>query len=116
MSTEIEKEFSIKILLSNTKEWLGFLLSNWLIIGLMIIIGAVGGICYAWFSTAKYTAETTFVLSSNSDENGLASIAGQFGFDLSSNSDDAFSGDNIIVLLKSRRMMTGCFIFIGSGF
>ena len=83
-----------------------YLLSKWIIILIAGIIGGVAGILFSIFSQPKYSATLNFVLSTNtSTNNGLMGLASQFGVNLSDNNDDVFSGDNIITLMKSRRMV-----------
>ena len=83
-----------------------YLLSKWLIILIAGIICGVLGILYAFFSKPTYSATLNFVLSSNSTSSGgLMGLASQFGVNLGNDNDDVFSGDNIITLMKSRRMV-----------
>ena len=61
---------------------------------------------YAINTKPKYTASLNFVLSnSTSSAGGLMGFANQFGLNLGDGDDDVFSGDNIITLMKSRRMV-----------
>ena len=61
---------------------------------------------YANFAKSTFKAEISFVLSSNSaSDGGLMGLANQFGLDLGSSNTDAFAGDNIISLMKSRKMV-----------
>jgi hypothetical protein len=74
---------------------------------ILLIAGVVGGLIgFLVTSTAKpkYIASLTFVLSSgkSSDISGLAT---QFGFDFGNSNNDIFSGDNILALFTSKRMV-----------
>jgi hypothetical protein len=100
-------EISLKDLVLKVKAWIAYLKTKWLIILIVGIIGGALGFFYAYFSKPKYTADLTFVLSSNSKSGSLASLAGQFGFDVGGSNDDEFAGDNIIELLKSYRIIKG---------
>jgi sulfopyruvate decarboxylase TPP-binding subunit len=99
-------EVSFKDLLLIFKRWIAFLFTKWLFIVIVGIIGGVLGLLYALFAKPKYEAELVFVLSNGSSSSGLAGLAGQFGIDLSSGSGtDAFQGDNIMELFKSRNIV-----------
>jgi len=68
----------------------------------------VFGVLIAFFSTTRYKAELTFVVEdeqSRSPIAGMSGIASQFGFDLGGGSSTTFSQQNIIELLKSRRVV-----------
>ena len=105
MSAE-EKEISLKDLIKRVIEWVKFLFSKWLIIGIISAIGAGLGVLYAFTATPEYSASISFVLSNQNAAGGsLMGLASQFGFDLGGSSTDAFSGDNIIALMSSRKMV-----------
>ncbi|MDI9364548.1 MAG: hypothetical protein QM541_06335 [Flavobacterium sp.] len=78
-----------------------------LIIILATIIGALLGLVASIFSKSSYVGELTFVLedSKSNSLGGYASLASQFGIDLSSNGGGAFQGENILQLLKSRLLI-----------
>ena len=80
-----------------------YLLSKWLVIGIVAFIGATAGVAYAMISTPQYSATLSFVLSSNSSSGNLMGLANQFGFNLGTDNSDMFSGGNIVSLMKSRR-------------
>ncbi len=102
-----QEEVSLKDIIKRLQEIIQYLLSKWLII---VIIGCLGGslgLLYAYTAKAKYDASINFVLSNSSSGGGggLLGLANQFGIDLGSDNINAFSGDNIITLMKSRRMV-----------
>ncbi len=83
-----------------------YLISKWLVIVILGVIGASIGLIYAINSTPKYSATLNFVLSSStSSGSNLLGLANQFGINLDNGSQNVFSGDNIIALMKSRRMV-----------
>ena len=104
-----KNEVSLKEILLIVKQWWAYLLSKWLVIALVGLIGGVLGVVYAILKKPVYTGTLTFVLSNdNKSSGGIASIAGQFGLDINaSGSSGAFDGDNIVELLKSRRIIKG---------
>jgi len=99
-------EISLKEIFVIIKEWIAYLFSKWVIILIVGIAGGIAGILYASFSKPKYSASLTFILANNSQgSSGILGLASQFGIDLGSNTNDAFTGNNIIALMKSRRMV-----------
>lgn len=105
MSAE-EKEISFKEFISKISEWVKYLFSKWLIIGFVSAVGAALGVLYAYMAKPTYKASVSFVLSNQATSGGgLLGLANQFGVDLGGGGTDAFSGDNIIALMKSRKMV-----------
>lgn len=107
--SENTDEISLKELIIKIGEWTRHLLSKWLIIAIFGVIGGIIGLLYAIYKKPTYTGTLTFVLSNGSKSGGsLAGLAGQFGLDIGGGgSDGAFEGENIIELLKSRRIIKG---------
>jgi hypothetical protein len=102
-----EEQISLADLLQKLKEWFAYLKSKWLTIVIVGLVGAILGFAYSRLVKPTYKADLTFVLSSNSKTSSLASLAGQFGLDIGSMTDDVFEGDNIIELFKSQRIIKG---------
>ena len=96
-------EISIKELIQKIQSLWKFLFSKWLVISFCGIIGAAIGLEYAFLQPVKYTSKLSFVVEDGkSGGGGLASLAGQFGFDLGgAGGGGVFSGDNILLFLKS---------------
>lgn len=96
-------EISLKELIEKVQEAFGFLLKKWLLIFFIGLLGGVIGFFYAYKQPIKYASKLTFVVEEGkSGGGGLASLAGQFGFDMGGGgSGGVFSGDNILLFLKS---------------
>ncbi len=106
--TENTDEISLKELILKGGEWVRYLLSKWIVISAVGVLGGIIGFLYAAYKQPTYTGSLTFVLSNGSKGGGsLAGLAGQFGLDLGSSGDGAFDGENIVELLKSRRIIKG---------
>ncbi len=76
----------------------------WLFIVVCIAFGAIGFI-YASLQQPQYKSRMTFALDDGStSESSISSIASQFGLSLGSGN-NIFEGDNIIEIMKSRRMI-----------
>jgi hypothetical protein len=90
--------------------WFTYLLSKWIWIGLTGIVFGVLGILYASSQKAIYTAELTFAPDSErgSSMGGYAGIAAQFGLDVGGGT--SFGGENLIQLLRSRRLLESTFL------
>ena len=99
-------EISLKELIEKIQKAWAFLLSKWLFIVLIGLSGGAVGFLNAYFQPIKYSAKLTFVVEEGkSGGGGLASLAGQFGFDLGGGSvGGVFSGDNILLFLKSQSL------------
>lgn len=100
-------EISLKELILKMKEWVHFLLSKWLVILIAGILGATIGVVYASRQKTVYKAILTFALEEDKGMGGggLGGFASQFGFDMGSSGGGAFSGSNLIELMKSRLLV-----------
>lgn len=102
-----DDEISLPDLLAKIKNGIKILKKNWWKLLIAGIIGAGLGFVYNSFKKTKYTAELVFV-SAEAEEGGmskLSAIGSQFGFDLGGGSSGAFGGDNLLELMKSRRLV-----------
>jgi len=101
-----EDEISLRELIVKLREIWNYLIKRWVIIVIAGILGGGIGFTYAWLQPVKYMSRVSFAVEeSKSGVGGLAAIAGQFGFDIGgSSSGGVFSGDNIILFLKSESL------------
>ena len=106
---ENNDEVSLKELLLAINRIGRYLRSKWIVFLVWGIIGGGLGLLYSILKAPTYTGTITFVLSNeNKTGAGLASLAGQFGLDMGGSiSNGAFEGENIVQLLKSRRIVKG---------
>lgn len=100
-------EISLKKLLENGKEWIEYLISQWMIILLACIIGAGLGLGYSFFKKPVYTATLTFALEDEKGGGlgGALGLASSFGLDLGGSGGGIFTGSNLTELFKSRTMV-----------
>lgn len=101
-------EITVKDLLKKGKEWYLYLLSQWKIIVLVGLIGAVLGLTYSFIKKPIYTASLSFALEDEKSGGGLGGalgLASSFGLDLGGSGGGIFSGSNIVALFKSRTMV-----------
>jgi hypothetical protein len=101
-----DDEISLKDLILKIKEIWKYLLSKWVIIGVIGVLGASLGLVYSLFKTPEYKATLSFsVTEKSSSGGGLSALAGQFGFNVGASGDGVFSGNNMIELLQSRNLI-----------
>ncbi|MEA4976687.1 MAG: hypothetical protein VB046_13215 [Paludibacter sp.] len=101
---EIAKEISLKKILLQVKEYKEFLLTKWKIILVFGFGGAFIGLGLSFVIKPTYNANLSFVLVERSSGGGLASLASTFGLGnmIGFGSNNAFSGDNLLEIIKSR--------------
>ena len=109
MNKEIPNdEISLKELIDKGKEWFSYLLSQWKIIVLAGVIGAVLGLAYSFSKKPVYTASLSFALEDEKGGGGLGSalgLASSLGLDLGGGGGSIFTGSNLTELFKSRAMV-----------
>jgi uncharacterized protein involved in exopolysaccharide biosynthesis len=104
-----QDEISLKELLLKIKDWYRFLLTKWVVIVAAGFIGGAIGVGYAFTQKATYTASLSFVLEDEKQGGGGLSsalgLASSLGMDLGGSAGGAFSGANLIELMKSRNIV-----------
>jgi len=107
MEPKLDDEISLKELIEKLLSIWKHLLSKWLLIGVVGLIGAGIGFFMAWSKPVKYTAKISFVAEEGKSSAGvMASLAGQFGFDLGEGSGGGiFAGENLLIFLKSEGLI-----------
>ncbi|MDC0467752.1 lipopolysaccharide biosynthesis protein [Bacteroidia bacterium] len=103
-----EDETSIKELILTTKEWINFLVKRWVFIGIACFVGGAIGFYVHSSKQLTYKAKLVFVTSEGEDGGGLSklsSLGSQFGINLGGGSSSAFGGENLLELMKSRRLV-----------
>jgi hypothetical protein len=101
------EEVSLKELILKIRKFWRYLLTKFVVILLAGVIGGAIGFAYSYFKKPVYVARLSFALEDekNSSLGGAAGLASQFGFDLGGGGGGAFSGDNLLELMKSRSMV-----------
>lgn len=109
MSEQVpNNKFTFKDAFIKGREWFNFLLSKWLIIVVVGLLGGGLGFFYAWLQKPSYKATLTFALEDQQQDGrlgGALSLASQFGFDLGSSGGGMFASANLIELFKSRTII-----------
>jgi uncharacterized protein involved in exopolysaccharide biosynthesis len=105
-----EDEISLKELILKIKDWYRFLLSKWIVLVAAGIIGGAIGVGYAFLQKPIYTANLSFALEDEKQGamgglSGALGLASSLGIDLGASAGGAFSGANLIELMKSRNIL-----------
>ncbi|MBF4507184.1 lipopolysaccharide biosynthesis protein [Flavobacterium sp. JLP] len=100
-------EISLKELMLKLKEWYFYLLSQWKIIIVAFIIGAILGVAYSFVKKPIYSATLSFALEDEKGGGigGALGLASSFGLDLGGSGGGIFTGSNLTELFKSRAMV-----------
>jgi uncharacterized protein involved in exopolysaccharide biosynthesis len=95
-------------IIASAKNFIKFIQSKIKLLGLLIVLGGLLGLVYYFITSPKYQATATFIVEEKSSGSGLAGMAGQLGFDISSltgGNAGLFDGDNILEIIKSRNII-----------
>lgn len=99
-------EVSLNDIFTNAMELARF---SWKRRGFLVafsFLGAAFAFTYAHFSNKiTFTSRITFVIEGGSQPSGISSLASQFGLGGGSGGSSMFSGDNVMLLLQSRRII-----------
>jgi uncharacterized protein involved in exopolysaccharide biosynthesis len=104
-----KEEYTLADILYAAKAFIRYLFGKWLLVLLFSCVGAGLGIVYYSMQKPKYEAACTFVLEEKqSGVGGLSGLASQFGIDIGglSGGGSIFAGDNILDILKSKKVVT----------
>lgn len=109
MSDHMQDEVSVRDIFLKIKEHVLYFSSKWKLFVLAGLIGGALGVATVYFTNTVYTASLNFALEDDktpsSGGGGLSVLASQFGFDAGGSAGGAFSGQNLISLMKSRNVV-----------
>jgi hypothetical protein len=103
-----QDEISIKEIILTAKKWINFLVKRWVFIGIACFLGVTISLFVHFSKPTNYKAKLVFVSSEGKDGGGLSklsSLGSQFGINLGGGSSSAFGGENLLELMKSRRLV-----------
>lgn len=103
-----QNEISIKKLVEKIKDWYIFFKSRWFTVLFASILSSSLFLTYSFLQKPTYVATLSFALEDDKASGGLGGalgLASQFGFDLGTGAGGAFSGSNIIELIRSRSII-----------
>jgi hypothetical protein len=85
----------------------GFILRKWWLFVIVGLVAGIGGVVYSMCQKPKYKSHLTFALDDGGNGEGIGgflNLASQFGLNIG-NGKNIFAGDNILEIMKSRRMI-----------
>ncbi len=99
-------QLKINSLTAGIGNFIAYFLKRWWIFLIAGVLGGILGIVYATMQKPVYKSRLTFALEDNGGGlSGALNLAAQFGINLGGTGKDIFSGDNIIAILSSRRII-----------
>ena len=106
-ATPQDEEISLKELIQLLFAKLDFLWGHKGKLALMALLGGILGFGYGhFFKKVTYTSRLTFVVEEKSAGGGnLSGLASQFGVDLGGGGGSMFSSDNLILMLRSQKIL-----------
>ena len=110
MNATNSDEISLKDLILDLGEWKKYISTKWKVVLIGCLVGAVLGLTLSFLKKTIYKAELSFALQDDNSSSGSGlgaamGLASQFGIDLGTSAGGAFTGDNLLELLKSRSMI-----------
>ena len=100
-------EHELILVFPSIKSLFTYVQKKWLIFIIVGLLGGLAGYFYAAMQKPMYKSKLTFALDeggSGGNAGGLSGLASQFGLNVGGGK-DIFGGDNIIEIMKSRRMV-----------
>ncbi|MDB5231208.1 MAG: lipopolysaccharide biosynthesis protein [Chitinophagaceae bacterium] len=98
-------EISLRDFFLKIQSSLRYFLKKWYITFFCCVLGFCIGYLYLKKQSPIYEGVTTFVLASDTKSSGIMGLASQFGIDVNSGGGDVFTGENIILLFRSRALL-----------
>lgn len=98
----------------NLKIFFNFIFRNWLLIIIVGVVAGIGGMVYSTFQKPEYKSHLSFALDDGDNGGGIGNflnLASQFGLNIGGGK-AMFAGDNILDIMKSRRMVETVFLSV----
>ena len=102
------EETTLKDVIISIRDFTRELKKKFILISTVLIISIILGLVYSSIQKDKFEAVLSFIVEGQSEGSNLSSISGmasQFGLDLGGSSSSTFSQQNVIELLKSRKVI-----------
>tara|TARA_B110000879_G_scaffold46445_1_gene65448 strand:- start:4536 stop:5558 length:1023 start_codon:yes stop_codon:yes gene_type:complete len=102
------EEATLKDVIISIRDYRRELKKKFILISTVLIISIILGLVYSSIQKDKFEAVLSFIVEGQSEGPNLSSISGmasQFGLDLGGSSSSTFSQQNVIELLKSRKVI-----------
>lgn len=99
-------QISSKTMWRAGRAFLRYCLKKWHIFILSGLLGGLLGVGFAWLQTPKYESRLTFALEDGKGGLGAAlGLASELGFGINLSNQSIFEGENILTIIKSRRII-----------
>lgn len=109
MSESFNEEITVRDVIKRLAEYYRFIKDRWKLVAIAVFLGALIGVYMAYREKTTFKAVLSFALdeenSAGAGGGGLSSLASQFGFDAAGNAGGAFSSQNLIALMRSRKVI-----------
>lgn len=108
MKESAKEELSLKDVVGKARQWGHYLKTQWIKILVIGIVGGAIGYFNSELKKTEYKAVVRFTIESEQSGGGLSGamgLASKFGIDVGSGGGGAFTGKNLIELMKSRMLM-----------
>lgn len=95
-------------------DFFNYLVKKWWLFLVIGLLAGLVGVYYAYRQQTNFESNLTFVLQQEGNSGGVSgalSLAAQFGLNIGGG-DDMFSGDNILEIIKSRRIIEKVFLSV----
>ena len=102
------EEATLKDLIISIRDYRRELKKKFILISTVLIVSIISGLVYSSNQKDKFEAVLSFIVEGQSEGSNLSSLSGmasQFGLDLGGSSSSSFSQQNVIELLKSRKII-----------
>jgi uncharacterized protein involved in exopolysaccharide biosynthesis len=102
------EESTLKDVIISIRDYTSELKKKFILISSVLIVSFISGLVYSSIQKDKFEAVLSFIVEGQSEGPNLSSISGmasQFGLDLGGSSSSSFSQQNVIELLKSRKII-----------
>ena len=104
--TAHDDEITLTDIWIKLQQWWAYLVKRKFWILAIALLGSIGGYLKVKTADPVYSATLTFSLEQGGkDGSNLAGLASQFGFSMGGDGGGMFSGENLLTLMKSRRMV-----------
>ena len=102
------EEATLKDVIISIRDYRRELKKKFILISTVLIVSIISGLVYSSNQKDKFEAVLSFIVEGQSEGSNLSSLSGmasQFGLDLGGSSSSSFSQQNVIELLKSRKII-----------
>lgn len=107
----MKSEKEIPNVMNDLQQGLNSVFRKWWLFLIAALLAGIVGFFYAGLQKPKYKSHLTFALENDRNNNtGIFSLASQFGINMGNRS--IFSGDNVLNILTSRRMVENVFLSV----